>query len=221
MSCSGLKFKGGGSLAKPKKKSGVVSGAEKALGLERPKAFKREHADSADSRLPSGGAGTAAGASASSSAAAASSSGVIYPPVVLAPSASGGANKSVWGLHKNELHEIDANLSALRDADRSIDKMEASSKRGEEHRGDDRMQLGRKEMMLCWCQVNLRRTWSLTDARSGLFSLCAELIEREKRAVEMQVTNFLKSDSGQLQVQFQHAMQTDALSSAAVQWWQQ
>lgn len=130
-SSSGLKFKGGGSLAKPKKKTGVASGAEKALGLERPKAFKREHADGADSTLPPGSAVAASAAAASSSAAAASSSGVIYPPVVLAPSASGVASKSLWGLNKNELHEIDANLSALREADRSIDKMEASSKRGE------------------------------------------------------------------------------------------
>ena len=150
-SSSGLKFKGGGSLAKPmKKKTGVASGAEKALGLERPKAFKREHADGADSTLPPGSAGAASAAAASSSAAAASSSGVIYPPVVLAPSASGVASKSLWGLNKNELHEIDANLSALREADRSIDKMEASSKRGE---GQGRGRMGQRQR-----RMRLRRT---------------------------------------------------------------
>jgi len=175
-------------LAKPKKKTGVASGAEKALGLERPKAFKREHAEGADSTLPPGSA-------AASSSAAAASSGVIYPPVVLAPSASGVASKSLWGLNKNELHEIDANLSALREADRSIDKMEASSKRGE---GLDEGEWDRGKADAL---VPLRRTHVVIAYWHSLVShrefVHAELVEREKRAVEMQVSNFMKSDSGQ------------------------
>ncbi len=125
----GLKFKGGGGSAGVKKKSSssaataphssFASGTEKALGLSHTK-FKKERPDGLAAETD---ADSAAAASAAS-AAAGSSGDAIAPPVVL------GDDASAWKLHKKELHEVDANLRALRDADRNLDKLEPTQKKG-------------------------------------------------------------------------------------------
>lgn len=67
----------------------------------------------------------AAGSAAGASTAAAGASATIAPPIVLASPVA----RSSWGLHKNELHEIDANLTLLREHDRQVERLEGTSKK--------------------------------------------------------------------------------------------
>lgn len=129
----GLKLKGGPaktSAAASSKRRATATGAsidlapgtERALGLDRTR-FKKEE----------GGAPPAAAASSSaassSTAAPASSSALPPPPVVLSAAAAASAPASSWNLHKSELHEIDANLAALREQDRAIERLDAAGKK--------------------------------------------------------------------------------------------
>jgi len=57
-----------------------------------------------------------------------SSSALPAPPVLLA-STNGKAARSSWGLHKEELHELDAHLAELRERDRQIDRLDPDKKR--------------------------------------------------------------------------------------------
>jgi hypothetical protein len=132
----GLKFKGGQTAASLKRKAAPSiggGGTAKALGLQHAQ-FKKEPGVVAAQGVKSEETdSTAAAASSAASSAAASSAGAIAPPVVLAPGAvpagTAAASGGSWKLHKAELHDIDSNLTALRDADRQLDRMEPEAKR--------------------------------------------------------------------------------------------
>lgn len=94
----------------------LAAGTEKALGLDR-KSFKKEE----------GGVAATPAAASSSAAAPSAASSLPPPPVVLADPAA--APSSSWGLHKHELHEIDANLAVLREQDRAIERLDAAGKK--------------------------------------------------------------------------------------------
>jgi hypothetical protein len=121
----GLKFKGGGGSAGVKKKAAAASsaaphssfapGTEKALGLSHTK-FKKERPDGLAAETDADSAAAASAASAASAAAGSSADAID--------------DASAWKLHKKELHEVDANLRALRDADRNLDKLEPTQKKG-------------------------------------------------------------------------------------------
>jgi hypothetical protein len=130
----GLKFKGGQTAASLKRKATApgAGGTAKALGLQHAQ-FKKEPGLVAAQAVKNEEADSAAAASSAASSAAASSAGAIAPPVVLAPGAvpagTAAASGGSWKLHKAELHDIDSNLTALRDADRQLDRMEPEAKR--------------------------------------------------------------------------------------------
>lgn len=131
----GLKFKGDKSQLTKKR-----IGNEKAIALERGPGFKTTATSDirtkteidGEQTTPSGSAPSSSSSSSGAAAAAGSSpfvAGVGAPiahPVVLA---SGSTGRSSWSLHKDELHEIDANLAALREQDRAIERMEGTSKK--------------------------------------------------------------------------------------------